>query len=98
MSDWSSDVCSSDHGVKPSELPTGGDDTLVTPSSPNATNAPSASMAPSLSNDSKAIASTKPRLCSAADACRVPTSMANTAIHRATYNELTSEERRVGKE
>ena len=55
-------------------------------SSPNQTKAPSASIAASLNTDSKAIASTRPRLCSAALARRVPNSIANSAMARATYS------------
>ena len=45
---------------------------------------PSASIAPSLNSDSNATASTNPRLCSVADARRVPNSIVNTAITRPT--------------
>ena len=58
-------------------------------SRPNQTNAPSASIAPSLSSDSAAIAITKPRLCSASEARRVPNNIANTAIASATYSALS---------
>src|SRR5690606_23805887 len=58
-------------------------------SSPNHTNAPSASIAASLNTDSNAIASTSPRLCSTALARRVPNSIANSAIASATYSETS---------
>ena len=57
--------------------------------SPNQTKAPSANIAASLNSDSNAIASTRPRLCSAALARRVPNSIANRPIISATYNELS---------
>jgi hypothetical protein len=50
---------------------------------------PSASIAPSLNSDSNAIASTRPRLCAMVEARRVPNSMANSAISRATYSALS---------
>ena len=53
---------------------------------PNQTKPPSASIASSLNIDSKAIASTSPRLCSAALARRVPNKIANSAIASATYS------------
>ena len=56
---------------------------------PNQTKAPSASIATSLNSDSNAIASTRPRLCSAALARRVPNSIANKAMARATYSALS---------
>jgi hypothetical protein len=56
---------------------------------PSQTNRPSASMATSLNSDSNAIASTSPRLCSAALARRVPNSIANRPITNATYSELS---------
>ena len=58
-------------------------------SRPNTTNAPSASIAPSFSSDSTAMASTRPRLCSAADTRRVPNSIANRPIASATYSALS---------
>ena len=58
-------------------------------SSPNQTKPPIASIAASLNTDSKAIASTSPRLCSVALALRVPNSIANRAIARATYSPLS---------
>ena len=67
----------------------GGDSVRATsgkPRKPNHTNAPSTSIASSLNSDSKAIASTSPRLCSAALARRVPNRIANRAIASATYN------------
>jgi len=56
---------------------------------PNQTNSPNASIAASLNSDSNAIASTRPRLCSAALARRVPNSIANNAIISATYKPLS---------
>ena len=58
-------------------------------SGPNQTKAPSASIAPSLSRDSTAIAITRPRLCSASEARRVPNNIANNAIASATYSALS---------
>ena len=55
-------------------------------SSASQTNSPRTSIATSLNSDSNAIASTRPRLCSVALARRVPNSMANTAMARATYS------------
>ena len=46
-------------------------------------------MAPSFSSASKAMASTRPRLCSAAEARRVPNSAAKRAMTRATYSALS---------
>ena len=46
-------------------------------------------MAASFNTDSMAMASTRPRLCSIADARRVPNSMANAAIAMATYSALS---------
>ncbi|WP_449421441.1 hypothetical protein [Rhodanobacter lindaniclasticus] len=50
---------------------------------------PSASIAPSLNSDSNAIASTRPRLCAMVEARRVPNSIANKAISKATYKALS---------
>ena len=56
---------------------------------PTTTNAPSVSITPSLNSDSTATARTRPRLCSTADALRVPNSIANNAIANATYSALS---------
>ena len=79
---------SSTSGRKPPAGEAGGGGTFAAgrASSPNQTNAPRASIAASLNSDSNAIASTRPRLCSAALARRVPNSIANRAIARATYS------------
>ncbi len=50
---------------------------------------PNASIAPSFSNASNAIAKIRPRLCSTALALRVPNSIANAAIINATYSALS---------
>ncbi len=53
------------------------------------TRLPSASIAASLNTDSNAIASTRPRLWATADARRVPNSIANHAITKATQSALS---------
>ena len=79
---------SSTSGAKPSIVCCeGGAGASGSESSPNQTNAPSASIATSLNTDSNAIASTSPRLCSVALARRVPNSIANSAIANATYSD-----------
>ncbi len=83
---------SSTSGMKPPLLAGGGTGVAATAGrspSPHQTNTPSASIAPSLSSDSNAIASTRPRLCSAALTRRVPNSIANSAMASATYRAMS---------
>ena len=74
---------------KPLAPPGSGVDATTGNSGMHATKTPSASIAPSLSSDSTAIAITRPRLCSASDARRVPNSIANSPIAKATYSALS---------